>query len=51
MKGVPSSVRTVNLAGEALQPGCRNELSEEGGIERVFNLYGHRKAQPDVDDI
>ncbi|HEX5758393.1 MAG TPA: amino acid adenylation domain-containing protein [Thermoanaerobaculia bacterium] len=36
---LPSSVRTVNLAGEPLQ-GRLVERLHEHGVERVFNLYG-----------
>ena len=40
MKAVPASVRTVNLAGEALQRGVVEELYGLGTVESVFNLYG-----------
>jgi amino acid adenylation domain-containing protein/FkbM family methyltransferase len=40
MHGVPSSVRTVNLAGEALQKSLVEQVYEQQTIERVFNLYG-----------
>ncbi|MGH7383495.1 MAG: amino acid adenylation domain-containing protein, partial [Candidatus Methylomirabilales bacterium] len=38
--GVPSSVRAVNLAGEPLQSPLVEQLYRQGGIQRVFNLYG-----------
>ncbi|MGH7756620.1 MAG: amino acid adenylation domain-containing protein, partial [Vulcanimicrobiaceae bacterium] len=37
---IPASVRTVNLAGEPLDPRLVRELYAIGTIERVFNLYG-----------
>src|SRR5919108_3201522 len=38
--GVPGSVRAVNLAGEPLQSPLVGQLYRQGGIQRVFNLYG-----------
>jgi amino acid adenylation domain-containing protein len=40
LKGVPCSIRTVNLAGEALPPNLVEQLYKELRVERVFNLYG-----------
>ena len=40
MKKVGEGVRTVNLAGEALEYGLVEELYRESGVERVVNLYG-----------
>jgi len=40
MGGVPSTVRTVNLAGEALQNSLVQRIYELGSVERVLNLYG-----------
>jgi len=40
IKGIPESVRIVNLAGEALQPGLVKQIYDELKIERLFNLYG-----------
>jgi amino acid adenylation domain-containing protein len=40
MKAVPSSVRTVNLAGEALQRNLVEQVYAMEQIERVLNLYG-----------
>ncbi len=40
INGVPGSIRTVNLAGEALPPNIVEQLYEELKVERVFNLYG-----------
>ncbi|HKP12016.1 MAG TPA: amino acid adenylation domain-containing protein, partial [Blastocatellia bacterium] len=37
---VPASVRTVNLAGEALHNALAQRVYEQGNIERVYNLYG-----------
>jgi amino acid adenylation domain-containing protein/thioester reductase-like protein len=36
----PSSVTTVNLAGEALKNQLAQQIYEMEGIERVINLYG-----------
>jgi amino acid adenylation domain-containing protein len=38
--GIPPSVRTVNLAGEALQNRLVQQLYQRDTITRVFNLYG-----------
>jgi nonribosomal peptide synthetase DhbF len=38
--GFPGSVRTVNLAGEALPKALVQDLYARGHITRVFNLYG-----------
>ncbi|HEX3586704.1 MAG TPA: amino acid adenylation domain-containing protein, partial [Candidatus Angelobacter sp.] len=40
INGIPGSIRTVNLAGEALPPNTVEQLYEELKVERVFNLYG-----------
>jgi amino acid adenylation domain-containing protein/FkbM family methyltransferase len=40
MKGLPESVRTVNLAGEALPRRLVRQLYELGHVEHVYNLYG-----------
>ena len=39
-KGVPASVKTVNLAGEALQESLVKQIYELETVERVVNLYG-----------
>jgi len=39
-KGVPASVKTVNLAGEPLQESLVKQIYELGNVERVVNLYG-----------
>jgi len=44
MNAVPDGVRTVNLAGEALDRALVNEIQRRPGIERVFNLYGPTEA-------
>ena len=38
--GLPSSVRTVNLAGEPLQNRLVQQIYQQDTIQRVFNLYG-----------
>jgi amino acid adenylation domain-containing protein len=38
--GIPPSVRTVNLAGEALKGSLVRSVYEQTGATRVFNLYG-----------
>jgi amino acid adenylation domain-containing protein len=40
VKGVPQAIKTINLAGEALQPSIVTHLYDELKVERVFNLYG-----------
>ena len=40
IKGVPASVRTVNLAGEPLKRTLVDQLYQQPTIERVLNLYG-----------
>jgi amino acid adenylation domain-containing protein len=37
---LPPSVRVVNLAGEPLAQTLVQQLYEQGGIERVYDLYG-----------
>jgi acyl carrier protein len=37
---MPSSVQTVNLAGEPLSTGLVNELYQQENVQRVFDLYG-----------
>jgi amino acid adenylation domain-containing protein len=39
-KRLPESVKTVNLAGEALAEGLVQQVYEAGQVERVNNLYG-----------
>src|SRR6185436_15212686 len=38
--GLPRTVRTVNLAGEALPRWLVEEIYRTGHVERVYNLYG-----------
>ncbi len=38
--GLPRSVRTVNLAGEALPRALVEEVYRQAGVTRVVNLYG-----------
>jgi amino acid adenylation domain-containing protein len=40
MRGIPASVRTVNLAGEALKLPLVQKIYEQPTINQVFNLYG-----------
>ena len=40
MKGVPSSVRTVNLAGEPLRSALSQQVLTETSAEKLYNLYG-----------
>jgi amino acid adenylation domain-containing protein/FkbM family methyltransferase len=40
INAVPESVRTVNLAGEALTWGLVQDVYELGTVERICNLYG-----------
>jgi amino acid adenylation domain-containing protein len=40
MDGIPSSVRTVNLAGEPLPNKLVQQVYEYNTVQQVFNLYG-----------
>ena len=40
LKGIPESVRVVNLAGEPLPQALVQQLYEQKTIERVYDLYG-----------
>ena len=40
LKGIPESVRVVNLAGEPLPQTLVQQLYEQKTIERVYDLYG-----------
>src|SRR5213075_469121 len=40
MKGIPDSVTTINLAGEALPSSLVWDLYEKTPAQRVYNLYG-----------
>ncbi|MDF5723207.1 MAG: amino acid adenylation domain-containing protein [Rhizonema sp. PD37] len=40
MNGVPASVSTVNLAGEALANQLVQQIYQHNHIQKVFNLYG-----------
>jgi amino acid adenylation domain-containing protein len=40
VSGLPESVRTVNLAGEALKNNLAQQVYQESKVKRVFNLYG-----------
>ena len=39
-QSIPASVRTVNLAGEPLNPQLVRQVYQQDTIEQVFNLYG-----------
>ena len=40
VKGVPASVRTVNLAGEPLSSRLVEQIYEQTKVERIYDLYG-----------
>lgn len=40
LQSIPSTIRTVNLAGEALQQKIVDQLYDNPHIKRVYNLYG-----------
>ncbi|HET9714224.1 MAG TPA: amino acid adenylation domain-containing protein, partial [Pyrinomonadaceae bacterium] len=40
LKAIPSSVRTINLAGEALKNSLVQEIYKQETIREVYNLYG-----------
>ncbi|MEL7039186.1 MAG: amino acid adenylation domain-containing protein [Cyanobacteria bacterium J06592_8] len=40
VKGIPPSVCTVNLAGEALQNRLVQQLEQQKNIQQIYNLYG-----------
>ena len=40
LKAVPGSVGVINLAGEALGPELVEELYNQTGVKRVYDLYG-----------
>lgn len=40
INGIPTSVRTINLAGEALQHRLVQQLKRQKHIEKIYNLYG-----------
>jgi amino acid adenylation domain-containing protein/FkbH-like protein len=40
LKGVPSSVRTVNLAGEPLAASLVDQIYAETSAQKVYDLYG-----------
>jgi len=39
-RGIPSSVRVINLAGEALSTALVHDIYTTTDVDRVFNLYG-----------
>ena len=40
MRGIPGSVQVVNLAGEALSTALAQQIYEQSGVRKVYNLYG-----------
>jgi amino acid adenylation domain-containing protein len=40
MNGIPSSVKTINLAGEPLPGSLVDEIHRSTAVQKVFNLYG-----------
>ncbi|PBP63006.1 non-ribosomal peptide synthetase, partial [Pseudomonas syringae] len=40
VEGLPTSVHTVNVAGEALKRSLVEDLFEKTGVQRLCNLYG-----------
>jgi amino acid adenylation domain-containing protein len=40
MRGVPPSVKVVNLAGEPLETNLVRQIYELGTVEKVYDLYG-----------
>ncbi len=40
LNAIPRSVRTVNLAGEPLSAALVNKIYAQGGVEKVYDLYG-----------
>nr|AEH57249.1 nonribosomal peptide synthetase (A-NMT) [Prochloron didemni P3-Solomon] len=44
IKAIPSSVCTINLAGETLQAGIAERIYQETEVEKVYNLYGPTEA-------
>jgi acyl-coenzyme A synthetase/AMP-(fatty) acid ligase/acyl carrier protein len=44
LRAVPQSVRTVNLAGEALAKTLVEDVYRTAQVERVYNLYGPSEA-------
>ncbi len=39
-RSIPPSVRTVNLAGEPLEPGLVREIYKQSSVTKVYDLYG-----------
>lgn len=44
MGGVPSSVKVVNLAGEALSDALVEQIYTQTHVQKVYNLYGPTEA-------
>jgi amino acid adenylation domain-containing protein len=40
LNAIPSSVRTINLAGEALSPALVDKIYNNTPVEKVYDLYG-----------
>ena len=41
---IPDTVKTVNLAGEALLPSLVDRIYKESSVEQVYDLYGPSEA-------
>ena len=37
---VPETAKTINLAGEPISPALVDQVYEQVGVERIYNLYG-----------
>ena len=40
LKGIPESVKTINLAGEPLSAALVDRIYESSNVEKVYDLYG-----------
>jgi len=40
LRGVPESIKTINLAGEPLQASLVDQIYQQTRVKRVFDLYG-----------
>ncbi|CAM1366015.1 amino acid adenylation domain-containing protein [Tenacibaculum xiamenense] len=41
---IPTTVRTINLAGEPLLPSLVNRIYEESSVRKIYDLYGPSEA-------
>ena len=44
MRGIPASVKVVNLAGEALADSLVEQIYAQTSVQKVYNLYGPTEA-------